>query len=227
MTASAVATPPRPASLLTRIAGAVRARTAEALVFGGAAAVALLHAFDDAFLLPGGGVPLTQHALAFGIALVATVLAVARFDSLRPGVRSAIAFTFGVLAAVNGGRHVHHFAIEGQPLTANDVTGALALAAAVVLVGLAAWIPFRHRGEGASGPVRRWAIRVLVLPVFLLAVVLLLRPGRHGDRRHPLAAPPDRQPAERRLPERQLHRLRRRRPRGLVPARRRTARPCS
>jgi dienelactone hydrolase len=174
MTATAVATPPRPASLLTRIAGAVRTRTAEALVFSGAAAVALLHAFDDAFLLPGGGVPLTQHALAFGIALVATVLAVVRFGSLRPGVRSAIAFTFGVLAVVNGGRHVHHMLGEGT--TANDVTGALALAAGVVLVGLAAWIPFRHRGEGASGPVRRWAVRVLVLPGLLLAVVLFFGP---------------------------------------------------
>jgi len=89
-----------------------------------------------AFLFPGGGVPLTQHALAFGIALLATVLAVARFDSLRPGVRAVIAFTFGVLAAVNGGRHVHHMLTVGT--TGHDVTGALALGAGVVLVGLAA-----------------------------------------------------------------------------------------
>jgi uncharacterized protein len=174
MTASAVATPPRPAALPSRIASAVRARSAEALVFSGAAAVALLHAFDDAFLLPGGGVPLTQHALAFGIALVATVLAVVRFDSLRPGVRSAVAFTFGALAAVNGGRHGHHILHEGT--TSNDVTGVMALVAAVVFVGLAAWIPFRHRGEGASGPVRRWAIRVLVLPVLVLSVVAFFGP---------------------------------------------------
>ena len=115
MTASAVATPPRPASLLARICER-RPRT-----LGRGARVQRrrwllrsLHAFDDAFLFPGGGVPLTQHALAFGIALVATVLAVARFDSLRPGVRAAIAFTFGVLAAVNGGRHVHHFVDRGS-----------------------------------------------------------------------------------------------------------------
>jgi pimeloyl-ACP methyl ester carboxylesterase len=174
MTASAVATPARPAALLTRIASAVRARTAEALVFSGAAAVALLHAFDDAFLAPGGGVPLTQHALAFGIALVATVLAVVRFTSLRPGVRAAVAFTFGALAAVNGGRHAHHIIREG--VTANDLTGALALVAGVVLVGLAAWIPFRHRGEGAAGPVWRWTIRMLVLPVFVAAVAFFFGP---------------------------------------------------
>ena len=62
-------------------------------VFAAAVLVALLHAFDDAFLLPGGGVPLTQHALAFAIALAASALAVWRFRSLRPGVQAALAFT--------------------------------------------------------------------------------------------------------------------------------------
>jgi dienelactone hydrolase len=175
MTASAVATPLRSASLLARIASVVRARTAEALVFSVAAAVALVHAFDDAFLFPGGGVPLTQHALAFGVALVATVVAVVRFPSLRPGVRAAVAFTFGVLAALNGGRHGHHILNEGG-LSGHDMTGVLALAAGVALVGLAAWIPFRHRGEGASTPARRWAIRVLMLPAAFLAVSFVFMP---------------------------------------------------
>lgn len=174
MTASAVATPPRAGSLLTRIASAVRARSAEALVFSVAAALALAHALDDAFLLPGPGVPLTQHALAAAIALVATVAAVVTFPSLRPGVRAAIAFTFGALALVNGGRHVHHILTDGT--TANDVTGALAMAAGVVLIGLAAWIPFRHRGEGAATPARRWAIRVLIVPAALLALALVYFP---------------------------------------------------
>jgi uncharacterized protein len=174
MTAFAVATLLR-APLRTRAASAIRAHSAEAVVFSVAVVVALLHALDDAFLLPGGGVPLTQHALAASIALVASVLALIRFPFLRPGVRAAVAFTFGVLAAVNGGRHALHIVSEGGT-TANDVTGALALVAGVVLVGLAAWIPFHHRGEGASGPVRRWAIRVLVVPAFLLAAAFLFMP---------------------------------------------------
>jgi dienelactone hydrolase len=174
MTASAVATPPRAASLLTRLAGAVRARSAEALVFSVAAAFALAHALDDAFLLPRPGVPLTQHALAAGIALVATVAAVVSFPSLRPGVRAAIAFTFGVLALVNGGRHVQHMLMDGT--TANDVTGALAMAAGVVLVALAAWIPFRHRGEGAATPARRWAIRALMVLLAVPAVAFVYGP---------------------------------------------------
>src|SRR3954471_14663345 len=175
MTTSAEATPLRHAPLVTRVASAIRARSAEALVFSVAAVVALLHGLDDAFLLPGGGVPFTQHALAASIALVASVLAVVRFPSLRPGIRAAVAFTFGVLAAVNGGRHAFHIVNEGG-MTANDVTGALALVAGVVLVALAARIPFRHRGEGASRPVRRWAIRALVLPAFLLAAAFLFMP---------------------------------------------------
>src|SRR5215210_767490 len=195
MTASAVATPLRRAPLLTRGASAVRARSAEALVFSVAAVVALLHALDDAFLLPDGGVPLTEHALAASIALVASVLAVVRFPSLRPGIRAAVAFTFGVLAAVNGGRHAFHVVNEGGT-TANDVTGALALVAGAVLVGLAAWIPFRHRGEGAAGPVRRWAVRVLMVPVFLATVVFVFMPvgmavvDIHSLHR-PIGSPPD------------------------------------
>src|SRR5690242_10087635 len=91
----------------------VRARSAEAVVFSVAAVVALAHAVDDALLLPGGGVPLTRHAIALAIAFVATVLAVVKFESVRPGLRAATAFTFGVLAVLNGGRHAHHILNEG------------------------------------------------------------------------------------------------------------------
>ena len=136
-------------------------------MFSGATVVALAHALDDAFLLNSGGVPLTQHALAAAVALAASVLAIARFDSLRPGLRSLTAFVFGALAMINGGRHAHHIATVD--VTANDVTGVLALAAGVVLVGLAAWIPFHHRGQGAATPARRWAIRAVVVPVSIVA----------------------------------------------------------
>ena len=143
-------------------------------MFGTAAVLALAHAFDDALLLPGDGVPIHRHGLALAIAVAATVAAIARFDSLRPGLRALTAFTFGVLAAVNGGRHAHHMIHEGT--TANDVTGVLALGAGAVLVLLAAWIPFRHRGEGSSSRARRWAIRVALLPAAVLAVSVFYMP---------------------------------------------------
>jgi hypothetical protein len=173
MTASAVT-----ASRLASWRGRVRNRSSEALVFSAAAVLALAHAFDDALLLPGAGVPLTRHALGLAIALAATVAAILSFESMRPGARALTAFTFGFLATVNGGRHAHHVVYEGT--TANDVTGVLALAAGVALVGLAAWIPFRHRGERGASPVKRWAIRAAVLPVGLLAAVFFSMPVGTG-----------------------------------------------
>ena len=153
----------------------LRTRSVEAVAFSVAAVLALAHALDDAFLLPGPGVPLTQHALAAAIALVSTVVAVVAFPRLRPGVRAAIAFTFGVLALVNGGRHLHHVVLDGA--TANDLTGIMAMAAGVVLVGLAAWIPFRHRGQGAATARRRWAIRAALVPAAVVAVAIVYMPA--------------------------------------------------
>ena len=169
MTASALRAP-----RLASIGARARTRSAEAVVFGVAAVLALAHAFDDALLLPSAGVPLTRHGLALAVALVATVGAIARFESMRPGLRAVTAFTFGVLAAVNGGRHAHHIVQEGA--TANDITGAMALAAGVALIALAAWIPFRHRGERSASPIKRWAIRAAVLPLGLLAAIFVYMP---------------------------------------------------
>ena len=172
MTAATAARPPRTFPLLARVAGAVRVRSAEALVFSAATLVALVHALDDAFVLPGGGVPLSQHALAAGLAVVSSVVAIWAFPSLRPGVRAAIAWTFGVLAAVNGGRHVHHVIVDGG-VGPGDVTGGHAFLAGLVLIGLAAFIPFRHRGEGVAHPVGRWAVRVGVVVVGLVTAQLV------------------------------------------------------
>ena len=173
MTASTVT-----ASRLAAWRVGVRNRSSEALVFSAAAVLALAHAFDDALLLPGAGVPLTRHAIALAIALVATAAAIFSFESMRPGARAVTAFTFGLLATVNGGRHAHHVLNEGT--TAHDVTGVLALAAGVALAALAAWIPFRHRGERSARPVKRWAIRAAVLPVGLLAAIFFYMPVGMG-----------------------------------------------
>jgi len=86
--------------------GAGRYRAPEALVFFAATAASLVHALDDAFVHRGAGLGLGQHALAGTIALVAAVVAVLAFPSLRPGLRSGLSFGFGVLALVNGMLHV-------------------------------------------------------------------------------------------------------------------------
>jgi hypothetical protein len=82
--------------------------------------------------------------------------------------------TFGVLAGVNGGRHAHHVLHDGT--TANDVTGVLALAAGLLLVGLAAWIPFRHRGERGASRRQRWGIRAAVLVLAPLTALFFYLP---------------------------------------------------
>jgi dienelactone hydrolase len=142
----------------------------ERRIFTVATLAALVHAVDDAFVNRGPGLGLGQHALAGAIALAAAVAAVLAFGSLRPGLRAAVAFSFGGLALVNGALHVLH--IDKHGASGGDFTGALAFAAGIVLVALAAAIAFRHRGSGA----RPWRARAVAVPAGLLAVVFVLGP---------------------------------------------------
>ena len=138
-------------------------RVPEVVVFSAALAVALLHALDDAFLHREPGVGLGQHAAGRrGRRSSLGLGAIYAFPFLRPAARAALAFFFGALAIVNGTLHVKHIAAHGA--ATSDLTGALALAAGVVLVGLAAAIPWRHRGEGAASRRRRWAYRIAAVP---------------------------------------------------------------
>ena len=168
-------------------------RSPEALVFAGATAVVLVHALDDAFFHRQPGVGLGQHALAAVISLALGLGAIYVFPSARPGLRSAIALLFGALATVNGMLHVKHIADSGA--AASDLTGALAAAAGAVLIALAIAIPWLHRGEGAAGPRRRWAYRVLAVPVGLLAFFYTVVPmsialTETHKYREPIGSPP-------------------------------------
>ena len=168
-------------------------RSREALVFSGATAVGLVHALDDAFLHRGPGVGLGQHALAAAISLVLGLGAILLFPSARPAARSALALLFGALAMVNGMMHVAHIGEQG--VAASDLTGMLAAAAGAVLVGLAIAIPWLHRGAGPAGRRRRWAYRILALPVGLLATFYTIVPmgiaiSETHKWREPIGAPP-------------------------------------
>jgi esterase/lipase len=146
----------------------MRQRSGAALVFGIATALALVHALDDAFAHRGPGLGLGQHVLPALIAIGACVAAVVAFPSLRPGLRAALAFSFGGLALVNGMLHVAHVGQHGA--AGSDVTGVLAVAAGLVLLGLAVAIPWRHRGEGT------WKTRSFAVPAGLLAMFFVLGP---------------------------------------------------
>jgi uncharacterized protein len=159
----------------------------EAAVFTAAVALALVHALDDAFVHRGPGLGLGQHALAGLIALAAGVGAVLVFPSLRPGLRAALALSFGGLALVNGMLHVIHVARHGAG--GSDVTGVLAVAGGAVLVGLAVALPWRHRGEGT------WKSRSLAVPATLLGLIFVLGPIALGivathKWREPVGEPP-------------------------------------
>ena len=143
-------------------------------IFSAAIAVALLHALDDAFLHRGPGVGLGQHVMAAAAALVLGLGAVYAFPFVRPAARAALAFFFGALAIVNGALHVKHIAAESAG--ASDLTGVLALAAGIVLLGLAAAIPWLHRGEGPAGRRRRWAHRIAAVPAGLLLALFTVVP---------------------------------------------------
>jgi uncharacterized protein len=171
----------------------VRRRAPEAVVFAVAMAVALAHALDDAFLHREPGVGLGQHALAAPVSLGLGLGAVYVFPYLRPAARAATAFVFGALATVNGALHVKHMAAEG--IATSDLTGALALAAGVVLIALAAAIPWLHRGEANVSRRRRWAYRVAAVPAGLLLALFTVVPigtaitDTHKYREH-IGAPP-------------------------------------
>ena len=146
----------------------------ERRIFTVATLIVLAHALDDAFVNRGAGLGLGQHALAGAIALAAAVAGVLAFPSLRPGLRAALAFAFGGLALVNGALHVLH--IDEHGASGGDFSGALAFGAGLVLLGLAAVIPFRHRGSGD----RPWRARAIAVPVALLTFAFVLVPMGMG-----------------------------------------------
>jgi hypothetical protein len=171
----------------------VARRAPETVIFAAAMAVALVHALDDAFGHREPGVGLGQHALAAVVALVLGVGAVFAFPYLRPAARAALAFFFGAVAIVNGAMHVKH--IDAEAMAGADLTGVLALAAGVVLVGLAAAIPWLHRGEGTASRRRRWAYRIAAVPAGLLLALFTVVPvgtaiTETHKFREPIGAPP-------------------------------------
>jgi fermentation-respiration switch protein FrsA (DUF1100 family) len=137
-----------------------------------AAALAVVHALDDAFLHRQPGVAAGQHALAGILAVAVGVAVIVAFPSLRPGLRAGVALVLGVLALVNGLLHLGH--IDADRAAGSDFTGVLATAVGLVLIALAVAIPFLHR-ERAASRTRRWVTRFVgALAVAVLGFVVLL-----------------------------------------------------
>ena len=151
-----------------------RYRARAALVFSGATAIALVHALDDAFLNRQPGVGADEHTLAALMALTIGLAGVIAFPHLRPGLRAGLALVFGILALVNGALHIAHIGVEG--VAESDLSGGLAAAAGLVLIGLGLSIPWRHRGEGAATRPRRWGYRLVAVLGGAIVVYAFLYP---------------------------------------------------
>ena len=143
-------------------------------LFTAALALAALHAVDDAFVGRQPGVGLGQHALAGVLSLVLAAGAVYAFPRVRPALRATMALALGLPALVNGAMHVVHVSWEGPERS--DLTGLGAALAGVVLLGLAAWIPFGGRAEAAATARRRWVNRVVAVPALLVVLVAVVIP---------------------------------------------------
>ena len=163
MTASAPNRRSRPS-----LAAALKRVPGETLVFAGATILALVHALDDAILHRQPGVPADRHAIAIGLALNLGIAAIMLFGRMRAGLRAGVAFAFGGLAATNGALHLIH--VANHETTGSDVTGVVAAAAGLVLVGLAAVIPWRNRGTS------NWRARTVAVPATLVALAFVLVP---------------------------------------------------
>ena len=175
-----------------------------------------LHAFDDAFLLNTRRRPADPaRAGRRDRAGRERARHRASFSSLRPGLRSATAFAFGVLATVNGGRpRAPHRQPWTSPRTTSPASSRCSRAScwsASPPGSRSATAARAPPARSAAGRSARWSS-----PVSSCAVSHR-HARRHGDRRHPLAREAGRRGAERGLQDRPLHRLRRRGARGLVP----------
>jgi uncharacterized protein len=147
---------------------------AERTVFAIAIALGLLHAVDDALLHRQPGTPIGQHVWALLAAVAVGVLAIVVFSRLRPGLRAGLAVVLGAVTATNGAMHVEHIRVDS--VAASDLTGVLAAVAGVVLIGLGAWIPFRHRGEGNASRLRRWINRGIAVVTMAVVVAVFVVP---------------------------------------------------
>jgi uncharacterized protein len=147
-------------------------------LFTAAAVLAGVHALDDAFVGRQPGVPLGQHARAGVLALLFVAAAIHLFPRVRPALRATLAVALGVPALVNGALHVVHVSWEGPDHS--DLTGLLAALAGVVLVALAAYIPFGGRSEAAATARRRWVNRVVAVPAFVVVTLGVVLPVAVG-----------------------------------------------
>ncbi|MDA0141654.1 alpha/beta hydrolase [Solirubrobacter deserti] len=124
--------------------------------------VIALRVLDDTVLQPPAGVPVTERPLAALVPLALLALAAYAYPRLPNAARAALAVTTGVLGLAAGLDAVYYTREVG--LSADDVTGWLALPAALALigVGIAEW--WRSQRRLATAAVGLVALLFGVVP---------------------------------------------------------------
>jgi uncharacterized protein len=121
-------------------------------------AVLALRVLDDTVLQPPAGVPVTERPLAALLPLVALALLAWFYPRLSGTVRAGLTLAVGVLGIASGLDAVYYTQELG--LSRDDVTGWLALPAAVGLIGLAGATLWRTRRRTGHYLARRTALGV-------------------------------------------------------------------
>jgi fermentation-respiration switch protein FrsA (DUF1100 family) len=152
-----------------------RLQASERRVFAAATATVIAHIADDELVQRQPGTSIHQHLPAALIPIAAATAAAIAYPRLRPGLRATIALVFGSLSlvaafiALAGGR--------AEGLHGSEWTGVLLFPAGALLLGLAAYVPWRERGRWASSRQQHWRNRLIALlttPLVLLYGVVPL-----------------------------------------------------
>jgi len=161
---------PAAAARTERPTGAAFVRTEAGVVTLALGAIAL-HVLDDNYLQPQPGTSVADH-LASGLVPVGILTGAALlYPRLRPGLRAALAMTFGALGlgiGFPGAYYLLHGSASGA-----DYTGLPAIVAGVVLLASGPVTLWRSRRTGGSRR-RRYARRSLEAIVGVLAAAVIV-----------------------------------------------------
>jgi dienelactone hydrolase len=136
-------------------------------------AVIAVHVLDDSFFQPQPGTSAGDHLVSGLVPAAVLLVAAALYPRLRPGLRASLAVALGLFGVVTGIEAVYY--LDAGRFSGDDYTGLLAIPAGLLLIGLGATTLWRSRRMDGS-LARRWARRIVLAVVALIATYLLVFP---------------------------------------------------
>jgi uncharacterized protein len=148
----------------------VRLRRNEATFAVGGLLVVAAHVLDDNFLQPQPGTSARDHLISGLVPLTVLLVVAGLYPRARPGLRASLAATLGLFGFVTGIESVYY--LDAGRLSGDDYTGLAAIAAGLVLIGVAATTLWRSRR--VEGTLRRRLVRrsLVTVAAFVFTYVL-------------------------------------------------------